>query len=90
MKRLFNPPCWLLCTVALCSDMLLYHLCNCDLFDHRHAGHGGVLLLPCSLIAMCARYHEDELAAGAVQINTNIKHKFADSVPVQIKFELGG
>lgn len=42
------------------------------------------------MIAQCATYHEDELKAGAVQITTSIKHKYADSVPVHIKFELGG
>lgn len=44
----------------------------------------------CSLVASCANCTEQELKAGAVQIKTTIRHKYAQDVPVSIKFEMGG
>lgn len=43
-----------------------------------------------SLIASCSRFSEAELMAGAVQADTLIRHKYAESVPVRIKIEMGG
>ncbi|WIA28374.1 hypothetical protein OEZ86_010920 [Tetradesmus obliquus] len=42
------------------------------------------------LVASCANCTEQELKAGAVQIKTTIRHKYAQDVPVSIKFEMGG
>jgi hypothetical protein len=53
--------------------------------DYVHAAS-----LLCSLVANCANYTEQELRDGAVQINTTIRHKYAQDVPVSIKFEMGG
>jgi hypothetical protein len=50
--------------------------------------HAASLL--CSLVANCANYTEQELREGAVQIKTTIRHKYAQDVPVSIKFEMGG
>jgi hypothetical protein len=54
-------------------------------FDYAHAA-----FLLCSLVANCANYTEQELRAGAVQIKTTIRHKYAQDVPVSIRFEMGG
>eukprot|EP00882_Tetradesmus_deserticola_P006573 GHRQ01006917.1.p1 GENE.GHRQ01006917.1~~GHRQ01006917.1.p1 ORF type:complete len:1485 (+),score=562.58 GHRQ01006917.1:723-5177(+) len=42
------------------------------------------------LVASCANYTGQELEAGAVQLETTIRHKYAQGVPVRIKFEMGG
>jgi hypothetical protein len=62
----------------------LINLCKASVGVARAA------LLFCSLVASCANYTEQELKAGAVQIRTAIRHKYAQDVPVSIKFEMGG
>ena len=42
------------------------------------------------MIKEAAAMTEQELAAGGVTANTFIKHKYAEDVPVSIKFEMGG
>eukprot|EP00879_Flechtneria_rotunda_P020397 GHRR01021459.1.p1 GENE.GHRR01021459.1~~GHRR01021459.1.p1 ORF type:complete len:889 (+),score=208.65 GHRR01021459.1:224-2890(+) len=42
-----------------------------------------------SAIVDCANYHEDELREGAVQVDASLQHKYAEDVPVRIKFEMG-
>lgn len=49
-----------------------------------------LLMAPCSLIAQSSSYSEEQLEAGALQISTSIKHKYAGEVPVRIQVTMGG
>ena len=46
--------------------------------------------LPCSLVDDAGQYNEAQLAGGAVQLQTTIKHKYGDDLTVHIKVEMGG
>lgn len=44
----------------------------------------------CRLVDESGSYSEAQLAAGAVQLQTTIKHKYGDDLSVLIKVEMGG
>jgi hypothetical protein len=42
------------------------------------------------MIAQSSTFSEDQLAAGALQLTTRLKHKYAEDVPVSIRVEMAG